>query len=239
MRLTAVRKPDHVFPDGPEILVRFRFYLQIGQRDITDLPLLPDFHSCARINVLLLECKHLHLVAESEAGLCCARREICVVLILLPTYEERKGQARAQPIHPIPCTPFLELRLKGLVAFWGVYPLSPSFKSQRWSSPLLINANSGYGLLRFWPRGLLRLFNLQPVGADLFEDRRGFLLQSLSLCLLITTSDSKSDAPMRRAINFASGEMEMDQNHRSGIGSSSVAFSPKHSLKNLLPSLPL
>jgi len=34
----------------------------------------------------------------------------------------------------------------------------------------------------------------------------------------------------------ASGEMKMDQNRRSESGSSSMAFSSKHLLKNLLPS---
>ena len=37
----------------------------------------------------------------------------------------------------------------------------------------------------------------------------------------------------------ASVEMEVDQNHRSGTGSSSLAFSSRHSLKNLLPSSPV
>jgi len=38
---------------------------------------------------------------------------------------------------------------------------------------------------------------------------------------------------------FASGEMEVDQNQRSGIGSSSAEFSSSHSLNFLLPSSPL
>jgi hypothetical protein len=33
-----------------------------------------------------------------------------------------------------------------------------------------------------------------------------------------------------------SGEIELDQNRRSGTGSSTPAFSSRHSLKNLLPS---
>jgi len=37
---------------------------------------------------------------------------------------------------------------------------------------------------------------------------------------------------------YASGEVEMDQNHRSGIGSYSLAFSSKDSLKSFLPSSP-
>ena len=78
MGLIAVGKPDHVFPNGPEICVGLGLDLQVSQRYVADLPFFPDLGQYAPVNVFFRQFQHVHLVAEPERSLGHAGGEVGV-----------------------------------------------------------------------------------------------------------------------------------------------------------------
>jgi hypothetical protein len=120
MGSTTIGKPDHVFPHRPEIGVGLGRDLHVAQRHAAHPSLFPDSDHHAPVNVFFIQFQHVHLVAQPEAGLGRARREIGVVLVFLAGDGKREGQVFGQPVRPVPRLPFLEFLFVRFVTFWQI-----------------------------------------------------------------------------------------------------------------------
>ena len=80
MRSTTVGKPDHVFPHRPEIRVCLGLHLEIGQRHVAGLPLLPDLDHDTLVNVFLGQLQDFHFVIQPEGRFGRAGGEVGVIL---------------------------------------------------------------------------------------------------------------------------------------------------------------